>query len=158
MGGGFDIREPANPKIIHQHVIYIFIIHQWMGLFENLKGYDDEITHEFSMAIHSREGDSATTIVRGLSIHFNANIISRVTKIPLGLRWDKEDRTEAIIAKNNFFLPEENPVEDNNGVRREILPYPWDEVAYHILKYISCEGRLSVVYAYQFRLLYELRF
>lgn len=32
------------------------------------------------------------------------------------------------------------------------------EVAYHILKYIFCEERLSVVYGYHFRLLYELRF
>jgi hypothetical protein len=30
-------------------------------------------------------------------------------------------------------------------------------VAYHILKYISCEGRLSVFYAYHFRLLHQLR-
>lgn len=40
----------------------------------------------------------------------------------------------------------------------ESLPYPWDEVSYDILRYISCEGRLSVVYAYQFILLHELRF
>jgi len=59
---------------------------------------------------------------------------------------------------NNFFTTNEKPIEENNGVRREILPYPWDEVAYHILKYISYEGRLSVVYAYHFRLLHELKF
>lgn len=39
---------------------------------------------------------------------------------------------------------------------REILPYPWDEVAYHILKYILYKGRMSVVYADHFRLLHEL--
>jgi len=33
-----------------------------------------------------------------------------------------------------------------------------DEVAYHILKYISYEGRLSVVYGYHFILLHELEF
>lgn len=49
-------------------------------------------------------------------------------------------------------------MEDKNGVRRERLPYPWDEVAYHILKYIFCYGSLRIVYAYEFRLLYELRF
>jgi len=40
----------------------------------------------------------------------------------------------------------------------EWILYPWDEVRYHILKYISCEGRLSIAYGYQFRLLHELRF
>jgi len=40
----------------------------------------------------------------------------------------------------------------------ESLQYPWDEVGYHILKYIYCEGRLCVVYGYQFRFLHDLRF
>ena len=35
---------------------------------------------------------------------------------------------------------------------------PLDEVAFHIMKFISCEGRLSVVYGYHFRLLNDLRF
>jgi len=39
----------------------------------------------------------------------------------------------------------------------ESLPYPWDEVAYHIMKYISCEGRLIMVYGYHFTLLHDLR-
>jgi len=55
-------------------------------------------------------------------------------------------------------LEYEEPIEDKNGIRRESIPYPLNEVSYHILKYISCEGRLSIVYGYQFRLLHELRF
>lgn len=57
-----------------------------------------------------------------------------------------------------FFLLEERLVEDKNGVRRESLPYPWDEVSHNILKYISYEGRSSVVYAYQFWLFYAIMF
>jgi len=49
-------------------------------------------------------------------------------------------------------------MEDKNGVRRASLPYPWNEISYHLIKYISCEGRYSVVYGYYFRLLEELRF
>lgn len=64
----------------------------------------------------------------------------------------------SVLVRKNFFNQIEKPVEDKNGVRREIPPYPWDEVAYHILKYISCEGILSVVYSYHFRLIHELRF
>lgn len=40
----------------------------------------------------------------------------------------------------------------------ESIPYPWNDVSYHIIKYILCEGRYSVVYGYHFRLLHELRF
>jgi len=57
-------------------------------------------------------------------------------------------------ARKVFSLQNEKPMEDKNGVRREILQYPWDDVAYYILKYISCEGRLSIVYAYMFSFLY----
>lgn len=100
-----------------------------MGFFEKLKGYDDEVTHEFSMALHSWGEDNATTIIMGLVIHFNIYLMSRVTTIPLGVRWGKEDRTLNIVAKKIFFLHEEEPVEDKNGVRRENLPYSSNEVA-----------------------------
>ena len=62
------------------------------------------------------------------------------------------------MAKRKFFLEGEEPIEDKNGVRRDSLPYPWSEVGYQLIKYISCEGRYNVVYGYHFRMLEELRF
>lgn len=112
----------------------------------------------FPWPLNLNGGDSATTIVKGLVIHSNVEIISGVNTLALEARWGKEDRTEAIAAKNDFFLPKENPIEDKNGVKMEIFPCPCNGVTYNILKYISCEGRLSFVYVYQFRLLYELIF
>lgn len=81
-----------------------------------------------------------------------------MTTLPLGIKWSREYKATGVTTKNSFFIANENHIEDNNGVRRERLPYPWDEVAYHILKYISYEGRISVVYAYRFILLHELKF
>lgn len=129
-----------------------------MGFFELLKGYDDDLTHEFSMELHSQGEENATTIVRGLSISLSLKTISRVSTLPLRIRWRKKDKVVSVIARKNFFISKENPIEDKNGVRREILPCPCDELACHILKYKTCEGRLSVVYAYHFRFLHELRF
>ena len=62
------------------------------------------------------------------------------------------------VAKKTFFLPEEHPVEDKNGVRRTSLPPLWSEVSYQIMKYITCGGRFSIIYGYHFRLLHELRY
>ena len=62
------------------------------------------------------------------------------------------------MAKRKFFLEGEKPIEGKNGVRRDNLPYPWSEVGYQLIKYISCEGRYSFVYGYHFRILEELRF
>ena len=46
---------------------------------------------------------------------------------------------------------------DKNGVKREFLLEPWPKVAYHFLRYITCDGRLSLVYAYNFIFLHHLR-
>ena len=42
-------------------------------------------------------------------------------------------------------------------MRRTSLLPPWNEVSLQIMKYITCEGRYSIVYGYHFRLLTELR-
>jgi len=97
-------------------------------------------------------------VVRGLSITITPKVISRITTLPQGMPWRKEDKAISTFAKKNFFLRDEEPIKDKNGIRRESLPYPWNEVSYHILKYISYEGRLGIVYGYQFRLLHDLRF
>jgi len=49
MRGGSNRQKPTKTKRFHQHppVVNIFRRHQWLGLFELLKGYDDDITHEF---------------------------------------------------------------------------------------------------------------
>lgn len=91
-------------------------------------------------------------------IYINEDSLRKITTLHKGLQWNKEGRKEAITAKRGFFLPNEQPNEDKNGARREILPGPWDEVACHILKYISYEVILNIVYAHQFRLFYQLRF
>jgi len=93
---------------------------------------------------------NATSVVRELSVTITLESIRKITTLPLGLQWRKEDKASSTYAKVNFFLRDEEPIEETNGIRREILPYPWDEVSYHILKYISCEGRLSRIIGYQF--------
>jgi len=97
-------------------------------------------------------------VVRGLSIDLTTIFIIRATTLSLGVPWRKEDKGDSQIAKRKFFLEGEEPIEENNGVRRASLPYPWNKVSYQLIKYISCEGRYSVVYGYHFRLLEGLRF
>jgi len=97
-------------------------------------------------------------VVRGLPIELTPELINRVTTLPLGVPWRKEDKGDSQISKRKFFLEGEEPIEDKKGVRRAGLPYPSNEVSYQLIKYISCEVRYSVVYGYHFRLLEELRF
>lgn len=90
-----------------------------MGFFELLKMYDDTNTHEFAMTLHSQGEDSATTVVRGLTISSSLETIT----LPLGTRWSKKDKTVGVTSRKNFFILKEKPVKDKNGVRRESLHY-----------------------------------
>lgn len=143
---------------LHPPTVDIFKRHHYLGFFKLLKGYDDDITYETSMALNPQSRTSATTMVRTTSITINPKGISRVKTLPLGVQQRKEEKASNTLTKTNFFTKYEKPIEDKNLVRRDNLSYPWDEVAYHILKFISCEGRLSVVYGYQFKMLHELIF
>jgi len=88
-----------------------------------LKGYDDDITYNFSMDLNPQERTSSTTMVRGLSITINTEVIDRVTTLPLGVQWRKEDKAKSTLAKKSFFTKDEKPIEDKNGIRRERLPH-----------------------------------
>lgn len=86
MWRGFNIIKPTDTKRIHQHTLVgnIFRRHQWLGFFELLKGYDDDITHEFSMALHSQGEDSATIVVKGLAISLSHETIRRLITLLFG--------------------------------------------------------------------------
>lgn len=98
--------------MIHRHPSLVDILrrHQWLGFFESLKGYDDDHAHEFSMALHSQAEDSATTVVRGLAISLSPKTISRVTTLPLGIRWSKEDKAVSITTREKIVILKENHV------------------------------------------------
>ena len=129
-----------------------------MGFFEKFRGYDDGVAQEFSLFLTPHTRIHATIVIRGLTIDHTPEPISRVTTLPLGIPWRKEDKGDSQVSKGKFFLEGEEPTEDKNGVRRESMRYPWNEVGYQLIKYISCEGRYSVVYGYHFRILEKLIF
>lgn len=97
-------------------------------------------------------------MVKGLSVEITPKVISRITTLHLGLPWRKEDKGNNTLVKKKLFLEWEGPMEEKNGIRRGSIPYPWNELSYHLIKYITCEGRYNVVYGYHFKLLQELRF
>jgi len=54
MIGGFNRREPIETSRIdlHPSLVEIFLRHNWLGFFELLRGYDDDVAQEFSMALN----------------------------------------------------------------------------------------------------------
>jgi len=97
MTGGFNRREPTNTVRIQQHpqVLEIFIRHQWMGFFEKFTGYDDEVAQEFAHSLTPHSRIHATVILRGLTIDLTPELINRVTTLPLGIPWRREDKANS---------------------------------------------------------------
>ena len=150
-------KDPTNSTRLHAHpqVVEIFTRANWMNFFEKFRGFDDEIVHEFALSLVPHTRTHATVTIRGLSIEITPELFSRVTTLPLGLPWSKDEKPIGQTAKKKLFQDNETPVEDKNGIRRASVPYPWDEVSYQVIKYISCEGRHNIVYGYHFRILQD---
>ena len=68
------------------------------------------------MALNSQSDVSVATFVRGLSITISLALIIRVTTLPLGIKWNKEDIATSATVKKNFFRDKEIPMEDKDGV------------------------------------------
>jgi len=124
-----------------------------MTFCDRIQGYDDEVTEEFLMSLQPKSKILAIVNFRRLTLKLTTQLISRVTDLPLGIPWSKEETSLGQKAKKQFFLPEEQFSEDKNGVRRASLHPFWSKVSLQIMKYITCEGRFSIVYGYHFRLL-----
>ena len=97
MTGGFNKREPTNIVKIHQHppILEIFTRNNWMGFFEKLRGYDDEVARDFALFPIPLTRTHATTLVKGLSIELTPELINIVTTLPLGVPWSKEDKGDS---------------------------------------------------------------
>jgi len=66
-----------------------------MGFFEKLMGYADEVAREISLSHITLTTVHATVVVRGLSIEIAPKLINRVTTLPLGVPWRKEDKGDS---------------------------------------------------------------
>jgi len=88
------------------------------------------VAQEFAHSLTPHSKIHAIVLVRGLTIDLTPKLISRVTTLPLGITWRKEDKGDSQVAKTKFFLEGEEPTEDENGVRRDNLSYPWSEIGY----------------------------
>ena len=61
---------------------------------------------------------------------------------------------DARLARAQFVIPT-NPQLDitKQGCKRMSLMHPYNELAMHIIRYLTCEGRFSYLHAHHFKLL-----
>ncbi len=68
--------------------------HHWLVLFKLLRGYEDDVAREFAMSLMHQTRVSSTSMVKGLLVTITPERTSRITTLPLGLQWRKEEEIE----------------------------------------------------------------
>jgi hypothetical protein len=142
-----------DPLEIHKDCIQILEQNQWISFFEKFDGYYEEVALEFA---HSFDGERAT--IGNLTIRISEDIIAQVTGLPqTGERYFKtkyfKDKSWASFVSRSRVAT----VNWKKGIPRSWLIHPWDELAYLIQKFITCEGRFSIIYLYHIKLLQHLK-
>ena len=109
MLGGFIKKEPSDSRKLWEtlEVVDLLTRANWMTFCDRIQGYDDEVTEEFLMSLQPKSKILANVNIRGLTLKLTPQLISRVTDLPLGIPWSKEERSFGQKAKKEFFLPEE---------------------------------------------------
>jgi len=109
MGDDFNRREPIDTSRIHQNLEVVTLLEscQWLGFFEKLRGFHEEIGMVFAMNLQNPDGKELVNAFKGIVIYINEDFNSKVKMLPKGLHWNKEERQESITAKRGFFFPNE---------------------------------------------------
>ena len=107
-----------------------------------------QVTKQFAETF---DGNKAQ--IRNLTLSITEEFISQVTGLPqVGEKWFKKQHMD-----DKSWTPYINkPRKICNwvsGVSRSWLKYPWDEIAYLVQKYVTCEGMFSLVFLYHIRIL-----
>jgi hypothetical protein len=93
-----------------------------VGYFERLRGYDDEVAMEFSLNFQNIQEQEYVVHNKGMIIRINEAIHQQrylvFPWVSLGIK--RRDKKPS-MPKRTFFLPNEKPHEDKNGIKREIF-------------------------------------
>ena len=145
--------EKLDTSEIHKACIQILEQKQWIAFFEKFDGSCEEVALEFA---HSFDGEMAT--VGNLTIRISEYIIAHVTGLPqIGERYLKTNHFKDKSWASFISRSRVAAVNWKKGIPRSWLIHPWDELAYLIQKFITCEGRFSIIYLYHIKLLQHLK-
>ena len=152
--GGEPIRhELSNVSMLQQipKALEVFTAAGGLQYFEKIQGYNNSISLDFAMNL---EGDRF--VVRGLPIGFSEQEIAEETGLPQsGTRWfgkwKRIMQTEQLFSRGGEMLQQRG-----HGIARISLPQSWDTVALGIQNLLTCEGRYTILFHYNFKMLYHL--
>lgn len=94
MPGGLIRKDPSKSSKLYEHpeVVDPFTQANWISFFDKIQGHDEEITEELLISLRPHSRTHSTVSFMGFTLELTLELISRVTGLPLGIPWSKEER------------------------------------------------------------------
>jgi hypothetical protein len=147
--------EPSKFEIteIHKDCLQILEQKQWLNFLGKFEGFCEAVALDFA---YSFDGQKAT--IGNFTLRVNEDSLALV----IGLPQTGEKYFKTKHFKDKSWVPfisrsRVSSVNWKKGIPRSWLVHPWDELAYLIQKFITCEGRFSIIYLYHIKLLQHLK-
>lgn len=91
------------------------------------------------------------------SFCISLELIVEATNLSTDGQWFAREMGASRIDVLQFINQPKVLVKKKNGYDQQLLPRSWDKVAATVVKLVTCEGRISVLYGYHFKVLCHLR-
>jgi hypothetical protein len=123
----------------------------WFEFFTTFQGHDEQVS-----MIFAQNFDGFEVVIGKLLMMVTEHSIARACKLPIGgERWWKKEHVVMEFV-NQFLLPEKHNPNWKKGVPHSWIRKEWHIALIIIHRYITCEGRFSLVYIYHIRLLMHI--
>jgi hypothetical protein len=123
----------------------------WFEYLTTFQGHDEQVSMDFSLNFDGHEVE----IGKMLMLVTEQTIAKACRLVVGGERWWKK---EHVVTKfvNQFLLPNKQNSNWRRGVPHSWIRLEWHTALIIIHRYITCEGRFSLVYIYHIRILMHL--
>jgi hypothetical protein len=123
----------------------------WFEFLTTFQGYDERVSMEFALNFDGHEVE----IGKMLMLVTEQTIAKACRLVVGGERWWKKEHVVTEFV-NQFLLPEKQNPDWRRGIPRSWVRPEWHTALVVIHRYITCEGRFSLIYIYHIRILMHL--
>ena len=137
----------------HEDCISILRDIQWLPFLEKFRGSNEEVAKQFAFTFN---GEKA--LIGTFSFRVSEDTIAQATGVsPEGEKYFKTKQFKEKSWTQFMSRSRVSAVNWKKGVPRSWLVHPWDEMVYILQKFVTCEGRYSIVYLYHIKLLLHIK-
>jgi len=137
----------------HDDCISILKEKQWLPFLEKFCGSNEEVTKQFAFTFNGEKD-----LIGNFSFRVSEDTIAQSLGInPEGEKYFKTKQFKEKSWTQFMSRLRVSSVNWKKRVPRSWLMHPWDEMVYIIQKFVTYEGRYSIVYLYHIKLLLHLK-